>query len=575
MDGLRYHAFAFCFVHKEKKDSLIMETVAQPGVWSAFVGFVGGLALFLYGMDMMSDGFKGAAGNNLRIWLARLTGNRLKAAGTGLVVTAMVQSSSVTTVLLVGFVSAGLMTLQQSLGVIIGADIGSTITTQLVAFNVHEIALLLVAIGFAMWFSARADRMRHAGAITMGIGLVFYGMSVMAGAMQPLQHSAWFMDVMGQMRHMGFAIVFSALFTAMVQSSAATMGVVVALASRGLISLETGIALSFGANIGTCITAVLAAIGKSREAWRTALGHVAFKVVGVLIWAGLIGVLAKIVLMVSPTNGTPSEVLPRQIANAHTLFNVLNLFVFIWFIKPAALFLKWLVPEKKGEVLSQVLEEDLLQAPALALAAAQREVGRLGQMVSEMVVGALPAILHGTRGDLDRLVMRDGDVDALYEAIVEYLRRIGRHELDAVQGRMLMRLMEAVGDFESIGDVVKLDLVAVGRHRLEENITVSTQTEALLKEVAQKVHDSVGFAIAAAGQGDQTAAQALLEMKGEMSRLGEHAREHGVKRLMSDDPNRFHTYSREMEVVDRLRRIYYFARKIALATLENTEEKPS
>ena len=229
------------------------------------MGLFGGLALFLFGMEQMSDALKSALGDQMKTLLAKLTRNRFTGALTGAFVTAVVQSSSVTTVLVVGFVSAGMMNMTQSIGVIMGANVGTTVTAQIVAFKVEEAALWMVALGFLMMFAARRERVKHYGSMLMGLGLIFYGMSLMGGAMDPLRSYEPILQLMAQMKNPLLAILVGALFTALVQSSSATTAIVITMAGQGLISLEAGIALAFGANIGTCITAQLAALGKPRE----------------------------------------------------------------------------------------------------------------------------------------------------------------------------------------------------------------------------------------------------------------------------------------------------------------------
>jgi phosphate:Na+ symporter len=234
------------------------------------MGLFGGLALFLFGMEQMSDALKSALGDQMKELLAKLTRNRFTGALTGAFVTAVVQSSSVTTVLVVGFVSAGMMSMAQSIGVIMGANVGTTVTAQIVAFKVEEAALWMIAIGFVMLFTSRQEKIRHYGSMLMGLGLIFYGMGLMGDAMNPLRSYEPFVQLMVEMDRPLLAIIVGALFTALVQSSSATTAIVITMAGQGLISLEAGIAIAFGANIGTCITAQLAALGKSREALRAA-----------------------------------------------------------------------------------------------------------------------------------------------------------------------------------------------------------------------------------------------------------------------------------------------------------------
>ena len=252
--------------------------------WTGMIiQFVGGLGLFLFGLNQMGEALKNVAGDRMRQILGKLTANRFMGLVTGTLVTAIVQSSSVMTVMLVGFVSAGLMSLPQAIGVILGADIGTTITAQIIAFPIKEYALLPVAVGFFLLFTSKRNHVSQSGALIMGLGLVFFGIALMSGAMKPLRSYQPFLDVMQHVTNPLVAILVSTIFTALIQASAATMGIVIVFASQGLISLEAGIALTLGANIGTCATAGLAALGKPREAVRVAIAHVTFKVVGVLL----------------------------------------------------------------------------------------------------------------------------------------------------------------------------------------------------------------------------------------------------------------------------------------------------
>ena len=268
--------------------------------WEMGMTLLGGLAVFLYGMEQMAEALKKVAGDSMKQILARLTNSRIMGLITGAFVTAIIQSSSVTTVMLVGFVTAGLMSLSQAIGVILGADIGTTITAQIVAFKVTKYALLLVAVGFGLIFMGKKDHIKQYGHLIMGLGLIFFGMGIMSDGMRPLRSYEPFIQLMQNVSNPVIGILVATLFTGLVQSSSATMGVVIAMALQGLITLEAGIALALGANIGTCATAGLAAIGKPREAVRVAVAHVSFKIVGVILIFPLIPYLADVVRDLSP-----------------------------------------------------------------------------------------------------------------------------------------------------------------------------------------------------------------------------------------------------------------------------------
>ncbi|MFC1791887.1 Na/Pi cotransporter family protein, partial [Gemmatimonadota bacterium] len=263
-------------------------------------GLGGGLALFLYGMRIMTDSLKVVAGDRMKDILARFTKNRVTGAISGAVITAVIQSSSVTTVMVVGFVTAGLLNFTQSIGVIMGANIGTTVTAQIVAFKVTKYALAMIAAGFLTELLGKNPRVRHWGVAVMGLGLLFYGMDLMSTAALPLRAYPPFIEMMQELRSPWAGILVGFGFTAIVQSSSATTGIVIVLATQGLISLEAGIALVFGANVGTCVTATLSAIGKPRDAWKAAAVHVAFNLVGVLLWVAFIPQLADLIRMLSP-----------------------------------------------------------------------------------------------------------------------------------------------------------------------------------------------------------------------------------------------------------------------------------
>jgi phosphate:Na+ symporter len=308
--------------------------------WTALIfGLLGGLAIFLIGMEMMTEALRLIVGGKARSFIERLTSNRFVGLLTGAGITAVVQSSSVTTVLVVGFISAGLMSFVESIPVILGSNIGTTITAQIIAFNVTTAALALVAGGFLATQIAKREKRRAQGAAVVGLGLVFFGMVVMGEAMSPLRTYEPFITAMESLDNLFLAILAGAIFTALVQSSSATTGIVIVLASQGLISLEAGVGLVMGANIGTSVTALLAAIGKPRDAQRAAVAHLVFNVMGVLIWLPFLGLLVSWVESIG--GGTP-----REVANAHTIFNVVNALIFLPFVTQFAALITRMVPDK-------------------------------------------------------------------------------------------------------------------------------------------------------------------------------------------------------------------------------------
>jgi phosphate:Na+ symporter len=542
------------------------------------MGLFGGLALFLFGMEQMTDALKIVAGSGMKSVLAKLTTNRFKALFAGAFVTAVIQSSSVTTVLVVGFISAGLMSLSQSIGVILGADIGTTVTAQIVAFKVTQYALWLVAVGFLLLFAVKDDRTRHYGHIIMGLGLIFFGMQLMSEAARPLRTYEPFRALMAQMSGPLAGILIGALFTAVIQSSSAAIGVVIALASQGLITLEAGIALAFGANIGTCVTALLAGIGKPRDAVRAAVVHILFKVIGVLIWLGLIAQLAALVRWMSPSapelDGAArlAAETPRQIANAHTVFNVVNAMLFIGLANPIAALVRWLIPDRPARepevIRPRYLDEIMLQTPALALDIVRMELGRLGASAMDMVRGAPRCVMEGTREELDALRRKDNEVDTLHGAVITYLGRLSQENLSNEQSERLHDYMAAANYLENIGDMIETNLHDAGVERLRQGLEMSDATKDVLSGLHRRVEWAVERAITGLVGADREAALEVVAAKDDINRLANAAESHLAGRLTAAEPNRLAAFRVETDIIENLKRIYYFAKRVAKVVIE-------
>ena len=549
--------------------------------WTMGMQLFGGLALFLFGMEQMADSLKAVAGERMKIILARLTTNRFMGAITGAFVTAIIQSSSVTTVLVVGFISAGLMSMAQSIGVIMGANIGTTITAQIVAFKVTKAALLMVAVGFGMLFFSKNEKIKQYGGMLMGLGLVFFGMSVMSDAMHPLRSYQPFLDLMTRMENPLVGILVAAAFTALVQSSSATTGIVIVMATQGFITLPAGIALAFGANIGTCVTAMLASIGKPREAVRAAIVHVMFNVFGVLLWVSFISQLADFVTWLSPSHGglAGAERLaadtPRQIANAHTVFNIANTLIFIGLTGQFARLVEWLVPDRPLEeeelARPRYLDDSLLETPSLALDRARLEIGNMGERVMEMLRLIMPAILAGDRTSLKQVAGIDDIVDALHGHIITYLGDISRKPLTEVQTRDLLGLMAAANELENIGDIIETDLVYLGNQRISEGVSISPSTREMLTKLHDAVSRTAELANTAVVKNDPVAAQEVTSMKAVISKLTDKAAMHQAKRLVAEEPNRLAAYTIEMDIIEKLKRTYYFAKRMAKTVVPEEE----
>jgi phosphate:Na+ symporter len=425
---------------------------------------------------------------------------------------------------------------------------------------------------------ARRKKVQLYGLTLLGFGLIFFGMNLMSDATSPLRTYQPFIDLMQEINNPFWAILISAVFTGIVQSSSATIGIIIVLASQGFINLEAGIALTFGANIGTSITALLASIGKPREAVQTALIHVLFNVMGVILWFGLIDQLAALVRWFSPTapDLTGSAKLaaetPRQIANAHTIFNTTNTLIFIWFTRPLAWLVKHLIPDRPATGLEPIkpkyLDENLLETPDLALDRVRLELNRLGEYTLRMVRQAMPTVFHGTEEDLEALARMDDDVDTLYAGIVTYLGLLSREDLLPSQSGQLSDYMAIANDIENIGDMIETNLVEVGGARLKYDFQMSEATQQVLGRLHDKVCWAIERSLEALATPDRSMARTVRAAKPEINRLANEAENHLARRLIAEEPHRLDAFRIESELIEYLKRVYYFAKRIGRAVAE-------
>jgi len=537
------------------------------------IGLFGGLALFLFGMDQMTVALKEVAGSRMKTLLARMTKNRFRALLAGAFVTAVIQSSSVTTVLTVGFVQSGLMSLQQAIGIVMGASIGTTVTAQIIAFKVTNLALAGIALGFLAHSIAKDEAVRRYGTMLLGLGLVFLGMNLMGEAMGPLRDWPPFIDAMSRYSGPLPAILIGAGFTALVQSSSATTGIIIVLASQGLITLETGLALALGANLGTTVTAMLASIGKRAEAVQTALAYLLFKLVSSFAWLFLLVWLAGLMRVVSPAYPELEGVArmaaetPRQIANGYMLLNVLNAAVFIWFAGPLARLVQRLHPGRPEPVSiveqPKYLDDALLDTPDLALDRVRMETGHLAEVVLRLLGRGPPMVFDGTLEKIDEIPRLDSDVDNLHDAIIGYLGRLSRRPLNAAQTELLHDYMAAAGYFESMGDIVEMNLTHAARVRLSANLTVSPATRRIIGDLWDKVFWSVGQAAQAVASSSSEAAEAVIRSKEDVKLLARAAELHLARRVSAPEAHRLSLFRIESDLVEASKRIHYFARRIA------------
>ena len=552
---------------------------ASPDWLQLCLGLFGGLALFLGGLQMLSEGMIKAAGQTMKTVLAKLTTNRFKGALTGAFVTGVLNSSTVTTLLVVGFISGGLMTLAQSVGVIMGANIGSTVTAQLLAFNLSAYSLGPVALGFFMTFTARQEKVKYYGMMIMGIGLVFYGMGLMSEAMTPMRSYPPFLEILVRLENPVAGIIAGAVFTAIVQSSAATVGIAIAMASEGLLALPAGIALALGANIGTAVTTAFMGIlsSKSEEAVRASVVHVVFNVLGTLIWLPLIWLLVDMAVWVSPASpqlegaARAAAEVPRQIANANTLFNVINTLLFIGFTGWFARLAERLVPERPLEagviVEPEFLDEAALAVPTVALQQVRLEVGRIGAITLGMLQDIGPALMSRNMKHVEDIARRDDEVDILEAAILAYLGKIRKGLLTDQESYEFQGLMTATDNIENLADVIETDIVALARKAANVKSASSDETREILAALYTTVTRAVELAVQAVRDNDQRAAGSVLLLKNTIRDQSENLLARKATRLGAEDPDYLNLVRLQMAFIDQMRRIYTLAKRIAKVAL--------
>ena len=416
----------------------------------------GGLALFLYGMQMMSNGLEAAAGNKMKSILEKLTSNRIKGVLVGAAITAVIQSSSATTVMVVGFVNSGLMTLKQAVWIIMGANIGTTITGQLIALDIGAIAPLFAIIGVAVMMFVKNEKVHHISSIFAGLGILFMGMDMMGAAMEPLQESEAFINLMTKFSNPLIGILVGAVFTAIIQSSSASVGILQALAATGMVPLSSAVYVLFGQNIGTCITAVLASIGMKVNAKRTTIIHLMFNIIGTIIFTIVCMTTPYVHLIESITPGDPVA----QIANAHTIFNIVTTLILLPFGTQMADIAVKILPDSKKED-----DEDLrlkyirpfessyaIGNSAVAVTQVREEVGRMQEMVMKNIGDAFDTLIKYDDKSHKKVEEREEYIDYLNKGISEYVVSLMASEMSSDDSRKINGYYAIISNLERIGD---------------------------------------------------------------------------------------------------------------------------
>lgn len=451
----------------------------------SFFSLLGGLALFLYGMQMMSTNLEAAAGSRMKQILERLTANRFLGVFVGAGITAIIQSSSATTVMVVGFVNSQLMTLKQAVWIIMGANIGTTVTGQLIALDIGAIAPLIAFAGVALILFVKQKKVQFAGGIIAGLGILFLGMGMMSAAMIPLRDSQHFVNLMTKFSNPFLGILAGAAFTAIIQSSSASVGILQALAVSGLIGLDSAVFVLFGQNIGTCITAVLASIGANRDAKRTTLIHLIFNVIGTTVFTLICLVSPFTQWMASFTPDNPAA----QIANVHTLFNIVTTLLLLPFGTQLARISEKLLPDKPQKTTDEerwfedlLASEHVLGVSVIARKQLNEDISRMLALAASNVETSFLAFEHRDEYELEQIQKREEEIDLYNAQLSRRISRVLAVENSPSEVNALNRMFSIIGNVERIGDHAT-NIAGYARTMMERRLELSYQASVELADM--------------------------------------------------------------------------------------------
>lgn len=491
-----------------------------------FFTLLGGLGLFIYGMRIMGEGLQKAAGDRLKKLLELLTENRILGVIMGTVVTAIIQSSSATTVMVVGFVNAGLMSLKQAAGVIMGANIGTTVTAQLIAFKLTDYALPSIGIGAALFLFSKKRAYKFIGQILLGFGMLFLGMDTMKHAMKPLAKMPEFTDFMASFSKNPFlGVIAGVALTSIVQSSSATIGILQALAASGLVNIYIALPILFGDNIGTCVTALISSIGTTVTAKRAAVIHLIFNVIGTVIFLILLPIVTPLVQM---TSGDPV----RQIANAHTIFNISNTVIQLPFTILLVNLATKLVPGKDVIIERGVkyLDKRFLETPTIAFAQVTKELIRMGKLAEENLKDSIEIFLNFNEAKIKKVREKEEVINELEREITKFLADLSRTPLTNKQSKKITGLLNSANDIERVGDQAK-NILELAEFREDHQLPFSEEAIKELTHMYHKVESTLKCALAAFEQDNKDKAREVLSHEDDIDKIEKNLRMHHINRL--------------------------------------------
>ena len=496
------------------------------------ISLLGGLGLFLYGMNLMGESLEKVAGSKMKKIIELLTKNIFMGVLLGAVVTAVIQSSSATTVMVVGFVNAGLMGLPQAVGVIMGANIGTTVTAQIVSFDLTGMAPLALGIGILLYLFAGNEKYKQVGEVFIGFGLLFTGMESMKLAVSPLAEYKGFTDLLstfGRYPILGLLLGFG--ITAIIQSSSAAMGMLVVLASQGLVPLSSALPILYGQNIGTCVTSLISSIGANKNAKRAAMIHLIFNILGtVLFLLFLNGIVVKFVVSLDPGN------VARQIANVHTIFNIVSTILLLPCNKLIVKLAMRIVPDKEDELeedesrVIKYIDDRMIQTPPIALASTIKEVARMGEKARDSVDYAMEGILEASSEGIERCFKQEKSINQLQKTILNYLLKLSKAPLSEEDRETVDTLFNTVNDIERIGDHAE-NLAEIAQSAIDGQVYFSEQGQNEISDMYNKVIASYSYALESMVTSDVNLACKVIKMEEQVDIMEESCRVNHMRRL--------------------------------------------
>lgn len=489
----------------------------------------GGLGLFLYGMKLMSDSLEAAAGDKLRKGLETLTSNRFAAVGLGAGVTAVIQSSSATTVMLIGFVNASLMTMTQAVFVGMGANIGTTVTAQMVAFKITSLAPAILFAGIVMLLFSKKRNVQRIGQIIGGLGILFVGMNIMSEAVAPLREYQPFIDLLSSFQTPVVGLLAGLLVTMAIQSSSATMGIMQAFALQGIIGLDSAVYVILGLNLGTCITAILASLTAGKTAKRTAVAFLFFNIIGMAVFSVLLHFLPIVDWVKSWTPNDPV----RQLANFHTLFNVVTTAMLIGFpqvLVRASYFIVRGEDKKKTRKQLKFIDRDNIALPAVGVGQSINEVIRVAEYTAENFNNAVVAFVNKKEKIAREVLETEQVVDSLSQSIMEYLSKLAQLEMSEVDSRIVVELMKITIDLERISDHSE-NIAQSAIRRIDKNISFSKSAIAEVELISSHVKEALTLSVSSLKNSDMAAAQSVLAIEPKVDKLEKKFTKSHLKRL--------------------------------------------